>query len=201
MALVAVTKSVGAAEALALARLGVDDFGENRTDSLAEKRSSLSAAGVEARWHMIGRLQTNKVRRALPSIDVLHSIDRPSLLDALAAELARTGGPPLPAFLEVNVAGETSKAGFPPDDVPAALEAARRVPRLAVRGLMTMAPLSADPERSRPVFRRLRELRDDARAKGYLEVLGLSMGMSQDFEQAVEEGATHVRVGTALFSD
>jgi len=199
--LIAVTKSVGPAQAAALARLGARDLGENRTDVLAEKRTALETAGVPARWHMIGRLQTNKVRRALPSIDVLHSIDRPSLLDALAAELSKSDGPPLPAFLEVNVAGETAKAGFAPADVATALAAARRIPRLAVRGLMTMAPLSPDSESSRPVFRRLRELRDEARRVGYLELLDLSMGMSQDFEVAVEEGATHVRVGTALFSD
>jgi uncharacterized pyridoxal phosphate-containing UPF0001 family protein len=150
---------------------------------------------------MIGRFQTNKVRRALPAVDVLHSVDRTSLLDALADELGRTDGPPLPAFLEVNVAGESAKAGFDPADLPAALDAARRTPRLEVRGLMTMAPLSSDPESVRPVFRRLRELRDEARGLGYLQALELSMGMSQDFEVAVEEGATHVRVGAALFSD
>jgi uncharacterized pyridoxal phosphate-containing UPF0001 family protein len=132
---------------------------------------------------------------------VLHSLDRTSLLESLAAELKRTDGPPLPAFLEVNVAGEESKSGFAPAELTTALDAARRVPRLAVRGLMTMAPLSPDPESSRPVFRRLRELRDEGRRLGYLELLDLSMGMSQDFEVAVEEGATHVRVGSALFTD
>jgi pyridoxal phosphate enzyme (YggS family) len=199
--LIAVTKSVDVPEILALVRGGAAEFGENRTDALARKRSAVAASGARVRWHLIGRLQTNKVRRALPTIDALHSIDRASLLDSLAAELRRTDGPPLPAFLEVNVSGEESKTGFAPADVPAALEAARRVPRLAVRGLMTMAPLSSDSESSRPVFRRLRELRDEAHRLGYLELLDLSMGMSQDFEVAVEEGATHVRVGAALFSD
>jgi pyridoxal phosphate enzyme (YggS family) len=199
--LIAVTKTVGAAEIGALARLGTTDFGENRTAALAEKRAALVDSGLRVRWHMIGRLQTNKVRRALPDIDVLHSLDRPSLMDALDAELGKGDGPPLPAFLEVNVAGESAKSGFAPEDVASALAAARRTPRLSVRGLMTMAPLSSDPESSRPLFRRLRELRDEARALGYLELLALSMGMSQDFEVAVEEGATHVRVGTALFND
>jgi len=199
--LVAVTKTVGVREILALARNGAVDFGENRTDALARKRAEVAAAGAHVRWHMIGRFQTNKVRRALPTVDVLHSVDRTSLLDALADELGRTEGPRLPAFLEVNVAGESAKAGFDPADLPAALAAARRAPRLDVRGLMTMAPLSSDPESVRPVFRRLRELRDEARGLGYLQALELSMGMSQDFEVAVEEGATHVRVGAALFSD
>jgi pyridoxal phosphate enzyme (YggS family) len=199
--LIAVTKSVGVREILALARCGVVDFGENRTDALAEKRAAVADSAPGVRWHMIGRFQTNKARRALPTIDVLHSLDRTSLLDALAAELKRVDGPSLPAFLEVNVSGEESKTGFAPADLPAALDAARRVPRLAVRGLMTMAPLSPDPESARPVFRRLRELRDEARRLGYLQLLELSMGMSQDFEVAVEEGATHVRVGSALYSD
>jgi len=199
--LIAVTKTVDVPEILALVRGGAVEFGENRTDALARKRTALAESGARVTWHMIGRLQTNKVRRALLTIDALHSIDRPALLETLAAELTRTDGPPLPAFLEVNVSGEASKTGFVPADVPAELDAARGVPRLAVRGLMTMAPLSSDSESARPVFRRLRELRDEARGLGYLELLDLSMGMSQDFEVAVEEGATHVRVGAALFSD
>jgi len=199
--LVAVTKTVGVPEILALARLGAADFGENRADALAEKRAAVAAAGLAARWHMIGHLQTNKARRALPTIDALHSLDRRSLLDALARELAATDRAPLPVFVEVNVSGEASKGGFAPADLRAALEAAGRVRGLDVRGLMTMAPLSSDPESSRPIFRRLRELRDEARSLGYLGGLELSMGMTQDFEVAVEEGATHVRVGAALFSD
>jgi pyridoxal phosphate enzyme (YggS family) len=198
--LVAVTKSVGADVAAELARLGVADLGENRTEALAGKREALAAEGLGVRWHMIGHLQTNKVRRALPAIDVLHSLDRPSLLEALRAELARADGPRLPAFVQVNVAREASKGGFGEADLEGALLAARSVPRLDVRGLMTMAPASERPEDSRPVFRRLRELRDEARRHGYLQGLDLSMGMSQDFEVAVEEGATHVRVGTILFT-
>lgn len=197
--LVAVTKTVAADVAAELVRLGVSDLGENRTEALAAKRDALAAGGLSPRWHMIGHLQTNKVRRALPSIGVLHSIDRPSLLEALGTELARADGPPLPAFIQVNVAGEASKGGFDETGLFEALAAARTVPRLAVRGLMTMAPLSGRPEDSRPVFRRLRELRDEARARGYLQGLDLSMGMSQDFETALEEGATYLRVGTILY--
>jgi pyridoxal phosphate enzyme (YggS family) len=198
--LVAVTKSVDAARAAELARLGVRDLGENRTESLAGKREALAAAGLSVRWHMIGHLQTNKVRRALPAIDVLHSLDRTSLMETLRTELARADGPPLPAFVQVNVAGEQSKGGFDETGLWQALDAARSVPRLEVRGLMTMAPVSGRAEDARPVFRRLRELRDAARFRGYLLALDLSMGMSQDFEIAVEEGATHVRVGTILYS-
>jgi PLP dependent protein len=198
--LVGVTKSVGVPEATALVRAGVADLGENRTDALASKRSAFSEAGVAVRWHMIGHLQTNKVRRALPAIDVLHSLDRTSLLESLASELGRSDGPRLPAFVQVNVAGEASKGGFDEQGLPSALAAALAVPRLDVRGLMTMAPASADAETSRRVFRRLRELRDAALVRGYLHGLELSMGMSQDFEIAVEEGATHVRVGTILYT-
>lgn len=198
--LVGVTKSVGVPQALSLVRAGVTDLGENRTDVLAGKRAAFAAAGVPAKWHMIGHLQTNKVRRALPQIDVLHSLDRTSLLETLASELGRSPGPRLPVFVQVNVAGEATKGGFGEDSLPSALAAAVAVPRLDVRGLMTMAPASADPESSREVFRRLRELRDAARVRGYLHGLELSMGMSQDFDIAVEEGATHVRVGTILYT-
>lgn len=198
--LVGVTKAVGVPQTLALVRAGLTDLGENRTDALAVKRSALAEAGVAVRWHMIGHLQTNKVRRALPAMDVLHSLDRTSLLEALATELGRTSGPRLPVFVQVNVAGEATKGGFDEEGLGSALEAALAVPRLDVRGLMTMAPASADPETSRRVFRRLRELRDAARVRGYLHGLQLSMGMSQDFDIAVEEGATHVRVGTILYT-
>ena len=194
------TKSVGVAETAALAALGVTDLGENRPDALLAKRTALADLGLRPSWHMIGHLQTNKLRRALPHLDVLHSLDRTSLLEALAAELARAPRPPLPVFIEVNVSGEASKGGFHPDALRDALERARAIPGLSVTGLMTMAPLSDRAEDARPVFRRLRELRDEVSNRGYLDELGLSMGMSQDFEIAVEEGATHVRVGTILYS-
>jgi PLP dependent protein len=198
--LVAVTKSAARDDAAALARLGVADLAENRTDSLAEKRTALEAAGIRVRWHMIGRLQTNKVRGALPCFDVLHSLDRPSLLETLAKETARAGRGPLPVFIQVNVSGEASKGGFTERDLPGALDAARATGHFDVQGLMTMAPLEGGTAAARTVFRRLRELRDEALGRGYLGAPSLSMGMSQDFETAVEEGATHVRVGSLLFS-
>lgn len=198
--LVAVTKSAPAEDAAALARLGVTDLAENRADALAEKRAALDAAGLRVRWHLIGHLQTNKARRVLPSVDVLHSLDRPSLIDALAAEVSRAARGPLPVFIQVNVSGETSKGGFAERDLADALNAARAAGRFDVRGLMTMAPLDGGAAAARPVFRRLRELRDEALGRGYLGAPDLSMGMSQDFEVAVEEGATHVRVGSLLFS-
>jgi PLP dependent protein len=199
--LVAVTKGVGADETLELARLDVRDLGENRADALEGKRAALARSGLELRWHMIGHLQTNKVRRVLPHVDVLHSLDRDSLAETLSREVERSGRAPLSAFVQVNVSGERSKGGVAPRELPALLDLCRASPRLAVCGLMTMAPLADDAEASRPCFRRLRELRDEVRSLGYREVLGLSMGMSQDFEIAIEEGATHVRVGSLLFTD
>ena len=198
--LVAVTKSASVDDSIALARLGVADLAENRTDALAAKRAALDAAGLRARWHLIGHLQTNKVRRALPAFDVLHSLDRMSLVDALAGETARAGRGPLPVFIQVNVSGETTKGGFDASGLTDALEAVRATGRFDVRGLMTMAPLEGGTAAARPVFRRLRELRDEAMGRRYLGAPSLSMGMSQDFETAVEEGATHVRVGSLLFS-
>lgn len=198
--LVAVTKSAPAEDAAALARIGVSDLAENRTDALADKRAALAAAGLRVRWHLIGRLQTNKARRALPHIDVLHSLDRASLVETLAAELQRADRAPLPVFIQVNVSGEDTKGGFGPGELFDALQAVRAAGRFDVRGLMTMAPLDGGGDAARPVFRRLRELRDEAMGRRYLGAPDLSMGMSQDFEIAVEEGATHVRVGSLLFS-
>jgi pyridoxal phosphate enzyme (YggS family) len=198
--LIAVTKAASADDAAALARLGVADLAENRADALAGRRAALEAAGARVRWHLIGHLQTNKVRRALASFDVLHSLDRPSLIDALASETVRAGRERLPVFIQVNVSGEQTKGGFAERELPEAFAAVRAAGRFDVQGLMTMAPLEGGAEVARPVFRRLRELRDEALGRGYLGAPHLSMGMSQDFEVAVEEGATHVRVGTLLFS-
>lgn len=194
--LVAVTKSVGAAVAAELVRLGVGDLGENRVDALARKQEALAAEGLRPRWHMIGHLQRNKVKPFLATGALLHSMDGDRLADALAERAP--GGAPLPVLLEVNVSGEASKGGFPPDAVAPALERLEAAGRLAPRGLMTMAPISEDPEAARPLFRALRELRDRLRAR-HADLAELSMGMSQDYEVAVEEGATLVRVGTALF--
>ena len=177
--LIVVTKSVPAELIPRLADLGVRDVGENRPVEALERIGGLSGF----RRHMIGHLQTNKIGKALAWADVVHSVDRPSLLAALAKQSRK-----VPVFVQVNVSGEASKGGYGPEDVEAAVAEARR--SLEVLGLMTMAPEGVD---ARPHFRRLREL---AARSG---LAGLSMGMSQDFEVGVEEGATHVRVGTAIF--
>jgi pyridoxal phosphate enzyme (YggS family) len=192
--LVAVTKTVPAEVAAILPELGVFDLGENRPQELWRK-AALLPPGV--RWHLIGHLQRNKIERTLPLVHRLHSVDSQRLLAALD-EAER----PAEVMLEVNCSGESAKQGFAPADV-AALEAPlRALRRVRVVGLMTMAAYEEDPERCRPTFALLRRLRDELRQKlGDVHPLTeLSMGMSNDYEVAVEEGATAVRLGTVLFA-
>jgi PLP dependent protein len=193
--LVAVTKTVPVEVAAELAALGVLDLGENRPQELWRK-AALLPTGV--RWHLIGHLQRNKIDRTLPLVHRIHSIDSLRLLEAVdAAELER----PAEAFLEFNCSGEASKGGFAAADVDALLPALDRLRRVRVVGLMTMAALEDDPQRCRPVFAELRRLGDELRrrAGGQHPLAELSMGMSNDFEVAIEEGATAVRLGTVLF--
>ncbi len=202
--LLAVTKYVGLPEIRELLKLGVKDLGESRIQDARAKLESLAeevqAAG--ARWHFIGHLQTNKAKYAVRGYDCLEAVDSVALLEALAHECLKRGRERLECLAEVNISGEAQKHGLAPAELEAFLAAAARFPVCALRGLMCMAPYGDDPESlSRPVFRRLRELRDEAQSKcWYPQPLGeLSMGMTQDFEIAIEEGATRVRVGSALF--
>jgi pyridoxal phosphate enzyme (YggS family) len=212
--LVAVTKTVPAEVAAALVALGVQDLGENRVQDLVEKQAALRRAGAPARFHMIGHLQRNKARAALDAGAFLHALDGERLAEAVEDEIEKqhgrgaTGaGPgaaaacmpaPLDCFVEVNVSGEASKGGLAPAEVEAFL--ARREARRLLRptGLMTMAPLADAGDRARPHFARLRALRDALRMR-FPALAALSMGMTQDFEAAIAEGATHVRIGSALF--
>ncbi len=201
--LVAVTKSVGADVALALRRLGQEDLGENRVQELERKTAAFADAGAIARWHLVGPIQANKVRKAVRAADLLHAVDAADLLprlDRIAAEEERTAR----FLLEVNVSGEAAKHGVAPADVADVLAGARGLAHAKAAGLMTMAPLDADLGQQRAIFRTLRGLRDRAADGGLLPGAGegpgeLSMGMSGDFETAIAEGATLVRVGTALF--
>lgn len=189
--LVAVTKTVGPTLVRAAFEAGIGHFGENRVQEAEEKLASLRDIRAESTWHMIGHLQTNKAKTALGVFDIIQSID--SL--KLAEFISRSAGRTVPILLEVNAAGEATKGGFPPGEIGEALAKIREMPRLDVQGLMTIVPLVSDPEEARPVFRRIRELRD---------ILGLpvlSMGMSDDFEVAIEEGATLIRVGRAIFGE
>ena len=189
--LVGVTKGFrpeAVAEAVAA---GLSDAGENRVQEAEDKIDALAARGVRPRWHLIGHLQSNKAKTAIDLFAILHSVDSIRIAEAISRRARKL----VPILLEVNVAQEASKFGFSVDEVPSALSAIQDLPNLDVRGLMTVAPLAADPEAVRPVFRRLRELRD---ALGLRE---LSMGMTDDFEVAIEEGATLVRVGRAIFGE
>lgn len=209
--LVAVTKTVPAERLLSAAALGLTTFGENRVQEARDKREklqALAAADAQAaalvarmRWELIGHLQTNKAQRALDLFERAQSVDSLRLAEALSARAAATGRT-FPVLLEVNIGGEVSKSGFTPDaDLTDAARAIVALPGLRMEGLMTVAPLRATAEEARPFFRRMRELRDLLRetvpvAGGWRE---LSMGMTDDFEVAIEEGATIVRVGRGLF--
>lgn len=190
--LIAVTKYVDAAMIQALYDLGHRDFGESRPQVLWEKAPELPG---DVRWHQIGSLQTNKIRRSLPFLHFVHAVDRDSLATALSEEAVRLGRV-VPVTVEVNVTGEESKQGYSPETVQEAWNHLASLPGIAIEGLMTMAPLDDDPEQSRTAFRALRELRAQLSPT---RLRFLSMGMSGDFEVAIEEGATHVRVGSALF--
>lgn len=176
---------------------GLTAFGENRAQEFVPKAQAARERGWAAEWHFIGHLQRNKVREVLPYVDVLHSLDSERLVREIVARApeARPGHRRVKCFLEVNVAGESQKEGIAPSEVGPLLEAARAEEILDVRGLMTVAPRAEDPEQVRPVFVALREL---AAEHGLAE---LSMGMTDDFEVAIEEGATLVRVGRAIFGD
>jgi len=194
--LVAVSKTVDAETVKEASLLGLTDFGENRPQALKEKMELLP----HLKWHLIGRLQTNKVKDVAARACLIHSLDRWNL----AEEINRRGqrlGQKIPVLLEVNVAGEQEKAGIKPLDVEPFLDAIPQLNYIQLRGLMTMAPMVDDPEEARPVFRELYEIRRKCIHKRYenVDLLHLSMGMSQDYEVAIEEGATIVRVGTAIF--
>jgi pyridoxal phosphate enzyme (YggS family) len=193
--IVAVTKTVGVEEVRAALLAGISDFGENRVQEFLGKYGLFP----DAHWHFIGTLQTNKAKDVVGRATLIHSVDSLRLLREIGHR-AEQAGFVQPVLLQVNVSGEESKHGFPCLDVREALIEASHLPALEVRGLMTMAPLGR-PEDARWVFRELRELRDSLREMPLngVELTELSMGMSNDFRVAVEEGSTIVRVGRAIF--
>lgn len=199
--LVAVSKTVAPDRIFAAYQAGQWVFGENRVQEARGKIAALAARMPDAIWHCIGRLQSNKVRHAVEAFSLIESVDSVALASRLNAEAERQGLR-LPVLLQVNVTGEASKAGFSPDDVRASIGRLIGFSALDVRGLMTVPPLAQDAEDVRWVFRATRELRDELRDRAALEGLTeLSMGMSNDFEVAIEEGATMVRLGRALFGE
>lgn len=180
-------------------RHGLRHFGENRVQAARAKFAADRPADLTL--HLIGSLQTNKAKDAVTLFDVVHSLDRPNLI-AEVAKVAARAGRRLPVLVEVNITGEASKHGATPAETPALVARVIAQSALDLRGLMTIAPLVADPEEARPVFRALRGLRDDLRrAHPHLDLPDLSMGMTNDYAVAVEEGATIVRVGRAIFGE
>jgi pyridoxal phosphate enzyme (YggS family) len=193
--IVAVTKTFGPDVVEDALCAGLRLFGENRVQEAAAKIPSCPSVPA---WHLIGHLQRNKVRPALELFSVIHAVDSARLLQQIDSVASEAGHQPQ-ILLEVNVSGEASKFGLKPEDVPAAVEQALQARAVTLIGLMTMAPFCPDPQQARPVFARLRELRDRMVRDFGVGLPQLSMGMSNDFEAAVEEGATWVRLGSALF--
>jgi pyridoxal phosphate enzyme (YggS family) len=189
--LIAVSKGFGPDAILAAIAAGVGDIGENRVQEAQAKRNALPDLQSSVRWHMIGHLQTNKAGSIASLFDTIHSVDSIRLAEAISRRAPR----PIPAFLEVNVASEATKSGLLLAELSSAHAAISRLPNVDLRGLMTVAPIAASSEDIRPVFRRLAE---EVRR---LNLHELSMGMSDDFEIAIEEGATYVRLGRSIFGE
>lgn len=189
--LVAITKTVEPSAIRAAFQAGVRHFGENRVQEAQSKRSQLQDIRPQSTWHMVGHLQTNKAKTAIELFDIIQSVDSLKLAEFLSRHAQGT----ITVLLEVNITREATKGGFSPGEVPEALRRIEEMPNLKVEGLMTVAPMVSDPEEARPVFRSLQELRDSLRLQR------LSMGMTDDFEVAIEEGATIVRIGRAIFGE
>jgi pyridoxal phosphate enzyme (YggS family) len=198
--LVGVSKLMPGELALAAVDLGLADLGENRVQEMLEKIGQLSSAGRHPRWHLIGTLQRNKVKYVLGKTELIHSVDSLDLL----AEISRLSAKEkltTSILLQVNTAGEMSKHGLPPEELGRVADMACRSPGICLRGLMMMAPLFPDPEMARPVFLQTKEIFDSLalEVSAAADFTVLSMGMSLDFRQAIACGATHVRIGTAIF--
>lgn len=203
VALMAVTKTQPAEKIIAAYEAGIRSFGENRVQEFAGKREQLSGL-QDATFALIGQLQSNKVNKAIELFSAIHSVDSLRLAERINSAIERAEKGPLPIAIEINT-GDPAKAGLSPEapEFEQLLNSAPRLPNLRMHGLMTIPPFTPDPEGARPYFRRLRELRDRIVARR-LPGTGLdllSMGMSHDFEVAIEEGSTCVRVGTAIFGE
>ena len=195
--LVAISKAHDADKIRAVHDLGQPIFGESRVQ---EARAKIPELPSSLRWHFVGHLQKNKIRHALPLFELFHSVDQVDLARDMN-RIAEEEGMHPPVLLEVNVAGEGSKFGFQPDKLRAEMETLLALPQLSILGLMTIPPLAEEAEASRRFFVQLRELRDDLQTEFHVDLAQLSMGMTNDFPVAVEEGATLVRVGTAIFGE
>jgi len=189
--LVAVTKTIEVPAIEAAFNAGIRNFGENRVQEAKPKIEQLESLRAQLTWHMVGHLQTNKAKTAVDIFDIIHSVDSLRLAEALSRHSQKR----LPVLIEVNVAAEATKGGFGLPEVDEAIRQIGRLPNIEIEGLMTIAPWVSDAEEVRPVFRRLRQLGDA------LGLRHISMGMTDDFEVAIEEGATLVRIGRAIFGE
>lgn len=199
VALIAVSKTFGAAAVIAAARCGQRDFGESYVQEALDKAAQLRALApdLDVRWHFIGPIQSNKTRALAEHFDWVQSVDRLKIAQRLSEQRA-SERPPLNVLLQVNISGEATKSGAAPADVPALAAAIAALPRLRLRGLMAIPAPTPDATLQRAQFARLRRLFDELRARG-LDLDTLSMGMSDDLEAAIAEGSTMVRIGTAIF--
>lgn len=196
--LVAVTKFHPLEDMEEVLRLGVKEVGENRVQELEDKRSRVKMPVV---WNLQGHLQKNKVKKAVAAADLIQSVDSLEIMEEINKRAGQIGKVQ-DVLLEFNISGEISKYGLPPESLDEAAKRAGRLPHIRVRGLMCMAPMEEDAERTRPIFRRAHEMWETLKTyfpEGRVSVL--SMGMTRDFETAIEEGATMVRVGTAIFGE
>lgn len=199
--LIAISKTHPASIVRQAIELGATDIGENRVQEAEQKINEVGRTA--ARWHLVGHLQANKARRAVQLFDIIHSLDSLELarrLDRLCREEGREN---LPVLIQVDLGHEATKTGVNEDELPSLIDGLAELQRIEIVGLMTLPPFFDDPEQARPFFRRLRELRDDLGARGvFRDRKGeLSMGMTNDFAVAIEEGATMVRIGTAIFGN
>ncbi|MGD9563523.1 MAG: YggS family pyridoxal phosphate-dependent enzyme [Pyrinomonadaceae bacterium] len=196
--LIAVSKTHPADVLRSAIASGISVFGENKVQEAESKVNELGRGAAE--WHLIGHLQSNKARKAVQLFDVIHSLDSVELAERLERICIEEGRKELPVLVQVDLAGEETKSGITEEELPKMAEFLKGCERLKLKGLMVMPPFYDDPEATRPYFARLRQLRDRLDESGVFESGGeLSMGMSHDFEVAIEEGATMVRVGTAIF--
>ena len=199
--LVAVSKTHSAAVVCDAINLGLTDFGENRVQEAEDKIDAIGRSA--ARWHLIGHLQANKVRRAVKLFDVIQSLDSMSLAQRLERACIESGRDELQVLIQVDLAGETTKSGIAATELPELAKLVNECSRLKLMGLMVLPPYFDDPQDVRPFFDRLRDLRDELQVEGLFAGNSgkLSMGMTHDFEVAIEAGATMLRVGTAIFGE
>jgi len=199
--LVAVSKTVGPDKIIEAVKAGVIVLGENRVQEATEKVQDigLRTKGKKIEWHLIGHLQKNKSKTAIQLFDLIHSLDSPELADTLD-KYCGLKGKKQRVLIQVKISDETTKHGVPEKDLMGLIKKVKNLDNLELEGLMTIPPFFSDPEKARPYFSRLRQLKDTATSKGFA-LPELSMGMSGDYEVAIEEGSTMVRVGTAIFGE